>query len=1236
MIAFFVKKVTPSTGAEILSLSWQNGSGLLALGCRDGMLKVVDASHILGAVSRDSVKEEDGTGSRPRTESKIHQLQTLSTPKDPGATHTADVHLVAWNESENSLTSVDRAGCIAIWRAEASRWVNELTNTDNSKKVVDVAWAPDGKKICILAADGNLVLGAANGKRLWSKDLKRAMTRAACIAQKKHLHTLVVPNHVEATAFSWAAGGDCLAVASKGVVLFATVRMKTPAAYFAQTLAYAHTASPTRGQAFALWFWNVDTSSKHLRYIRLPLRQLLGSGQCCVVITDAHEEEGTTEAVEDSHKSENSAEKNSNPQKDLRKQFAVSLYNSIAEPMKTTYTEVEPEFAAITDGHVLVADCRRVFLWRFATSREQTGKTQTALERPNPAGKNSAMGSVAASCSIMASLAGTEDTPCLGRSETVVEVETALSTGSTEEGQSAKTARNCAGGQPRWGRGGNQARNPIVALAAANGCFVVARRNGELRRYSLPGAELEAICSTETPPLSIYLNCDATRLAVIDIFNSLALRHAVPPSLPEEENVESPEPSHRQEGQLFGASMNFARQDVFDVLWSRDEADLFAMVEKSTIYLVRGTALEEPLRCSASFLGDLNELRLELFYLDELQKTPAEPNTCLHRLHYETKRLRDTRDILEKAQELDDAITYAENASHTSLWKLIARSALDKMKLDIAEKAFVTCQDYCGLQFIKRLRSLDAEKREAEVRAYFGDFDRAEALYLEMDRRDLALTLRSDVGDWARVIQLARDPAAAGLMCTSDVLQIATKALGDSCRERGQWPEAIQAYRSIGDHRSLAHAYHIMEQFDELENMIGDLLPDTHREQLLEIGEKLASVGLCPAAVRAFTKAGDTKAAVDCCIRLNEWDTAITLSEQARFQEVEALLTKCARHLLDQSKRIQAVQLYQRAQKPLEAATILMQLASRGEGSAPHPGIQSPQYKPERKKKLYVLAALEVEKFAQQKLQGGLQAQSPTMQRSGDPSASSTALGNATAAAGEATGAEGVVGTGTPATRSALLPQTHTCPMTQGNAFQKAENKALDRRWRGAEAFHLYLLVHKQLTNGAYDAAVCTAVQLTEYSDFVDGLTAFSILALASFYARNWELCSKAFMYLENCSDVPEEQREAFGELAVEIFSRHPPPAHENENPPLVESRSASASPAGVPYTRMIPPPLELLAKLVDSRIMARLNKSCYRVAHVVTKCSQWRRDVLKIVLYVTHLCKMGYRAYGTNAALPL
>lgn len=67
---------------------------------------------------------------------------------------------------------------------------------------------------------------------------------------------------------------------------------------------------------------------------------------------------------------------------------------------------------------------------------------------------------------------------------------------------------------------------------------------------------------------------------------------------------------------------------------------------------------------------------------------------------------------------------------------MLAEAALHKLDLKMAEKAFVHCRDYPGILFIKHLDKLKGESmKQAEVAAYFGSFEEAERMYLDMDRR---------------------------------------------------------------------------------------------------------------------------------------------------------------------------------------------------------------------------------------------------------------------------------------------------------------------------------------------------------------------------------------------------------------------------------------------------------------------------------------------------------------------
>lgn len=82
------------------------------------------------------------------------------------------------------------------------------------------------------------------------------------------------------------------------------------------------------------------------------------------------------------------------------------------------------------------------------------------------------------------------------------------------------------------------------------------------------------------------------------------------------------------------------------------------------------------------------------------------------------------------------------------------QQALEQLDFLIADRAFVRCGDYQGIQFVKRLKLLDRNKQRAEVAIYFRRFDEAESLYLHMDCKDQALELRIRLGDWFKVLEL--------------------------------------------------------------------------------------------------------------------------------------------------------------------------------------------------------------------------------------------------------------------------------------------------------------------------------------------------------------------------------------------------------------------------------------------------------------------------------------------------
>lgn len=82
-------------------------------------------------------------------------------------------------------------------------------------------------------------------------------------------------------------------------------------------------------------------------------------------------------------------------------------------------------------------------------------------------------------------------------------------------------------------------------------------------------------------------------------------------------------------------------------------------------------------------------------------------------------------------------------------------------------------------------------------------------------------------------------------------------------------------------------------------------------------------MGLCDAAARSYLRKGDVKKAIDCCVLLNQWNQAVELAEQHNFLQIEQLLQRYANHLMEKNKKMEAVELYRKANKNTQSATIL-------------------------------------------------------------------------------------------------------------------------------------------------------------------------------------------------------------------------------------------------------------------------------------------------------------------------
>jgi len=176
--------------------------------------------------------------------------------------------------------------------------------------------------------------------------------------------------------------------------------------------------------------------------------------------------------------------------------------------------------------------------------------------------------------------------------------------------------------------------------------------------------------------------------------------------------------------------------------------------------------------------------------------------------------------------------------------------------------------------------------------------------------------MRQKLGDWAKVVQIIESGAG-----NDEALKRAYKNLGDYSAERGKWHKAIKYYTTAQDNESLVEAYFKVEDFDNLEKLIR-ILPEN--SPILDVlGERFQSMGLCDAASQSYLRMGEVKKAIDCCVLLNQWNQAVELAEQHNFLQIEQLLQRYANHLIEKNKKMEAVELFRKANKNTDSARIL-------------------------------------------------------------------------------------------------------------------------------------------------------------------------------------------------------------------------------------------------------------------------------------------------------------------------
>ena len=359
-------------------------------------------------------------------------------------------------------------------------------------------------------------------------------------------------------------------------------------------------------------------------------------------------------------------------------------------------------------------------------------------------------------------------------------------------------------------------------------------------------------------------------------------------------------------------------REAWNSSWSTDSPTQFASLERQKLMVYNELEPEDGVPC-LSHIVEFSELEIITANLIALLKNPMVPKRSYFHSHA-TKQLRQLRRMLASRPEtsLEDIFAFAKQENKPKLWDELAETAMLEMNFPFCERCFLETTNYKGLQFVKRIRTVkDPNIQHAQVLSYLGKFDEAEKIYMSMDRTDLAVEMRTSIGDFHKVIEVIGNGVG-----NDETIAEAYTAVGDELSERANWHEAAEAYAQAKNNEKQMIALFLDNDFEGLERLMLSL---PQQSPLLKtIGEMFVAIGAVDDAVTAFTSIGEIGAAIDACARMNHWKPALKLAGKGKNNEIKARMINYAQTLIANGQRAAAVDFYVRAGLYVETAKLLL------------------------------------------------------------------------------------------------------------------------------------------------------------------------------------------------------------------------------------------------------------------------------------------------------------------------
>ena len=550
--------------------------------------------------------------------------------------------------------------------------------------------------------------------------------------------------------------------------------------------------------------------------------------------------------------------------------------------------------------------------------------------------------------------------------------------------------------------------------------------------------------------------------------------------------------------------LNYYQKEVWGIKWCvkkddeiKEDTLEFAILQKNRLYFINNLQPEGKMEKCPDYLGsyldnEVTAVRIEKLNNDR-NKDSFEGQDYLKK--YENQVLKEFKDLIEDDKvDLKTVLDYANNHPCKTFYKAITKKALEKLDFDTAQKTMLQTGDFEGLEFLKNVKNIeDDELKKAEILQYNSNYDEASNKYNQMNRNDLNLAMLMKLGKWDKVtdIMSKNDPNSK-----DENLKMAYNNYADDLFEKKDYDNAEENYKKAGNIQGLTNVYFAKEDYEKAANML-DVIPEED-EYLEEVGDKFRKKGMCDEAVKAYMKHGNINKALETYIENKRWADAIELSSKNDFINMEQLTNKFSQELLRSGRKFDLVELYSKAHMRNEVNKYLNEIAC---------DMRRIRLSPLLIKKIYVLAALELERY--KALISDSQISDDHMHNS-----FSEELKN---------------------------KEKNDKKDFNYKYSSKDIDKILFNQWRGAEAFHYYMLCQVQLYNKKFKEACKTVMRLTLYEKELGTEEVYRLIALCAYLNKCFKICSFALSILENLDTINKNRRLKYKELAESIFLKYGP-----------------------------------------------------------------------------------------------